>query len=237
MISLIGKKIGMTQIFNEEGEMVPVTIIKAGPCRVVQKKTEEKDGYNAVQLGFEDMKESRASKPLLGHFKKAGLKPMKILEEIKVDDINRFKECDEIKVNVFSSSKYVDIQGVTKGKGFTGVMKRWGFKGMSASHGTHKKHRHPGAIGQCTYPGRIFLGKKMGGRTGNEKITVKKLSVVGIDSEKDILLIRGSVPGSPGSALLISSNLPMPESQPAVEKKVESKQPSQPADKQNDERK
>ncbi len=205
MIGLIGKKVGMTQIFNEDGKVIPVTVIKAGPCKVVQKKIKEKDGYNAIQLGFEDMKENRATKPIFGHFKKFGLKPMKILEEIRIEDISKFKECDEIKVNIFSNSKYVNIQGISKGKGFMGVMKRWGFKGMPASHGTHRKHRHPGAIGQRTYPGRVFLGKKMGGKTGNEKITVKRLSVVGIDSEKDILLVKGSVPGSRGSALLIVS--------------------------------
>lgn len=206
MIGLIGKKVGMTQIFNEEGRRIPVTVIKAGPCKVVQKKIKEKDGYNAIQLGFEEMKESRAKKPILGHFKKVGLKPMKILEEIRVDDINKFKECDELKVNIFSDSKYVNIQGISKGKGFQGVMKRWGFKGMPASHGTHRKHRHPGAIGQRTYPGRVFLGHKMGGRTGGEKITIKKLFVAGIDSEKDILLVKGSVPGSRGSVVLIYSD-------------------------------
>ncbi len=207
MIGLIGKKIGMTQIFNEEGKVIPVTVIQAGPCTIVQKKVKEKDGYNAIQLGFEEMKERKANKPFLGHFKKKGLKPKKILREIRVDDISKFKESDEIKVDIFSNSKYVNIQGISKGKGFMGVMKRWGFKGMPASHGTHRKHRHPGAIGQRTYPGRVFKGKKMGGRTGNETITVKKLSVVGVDSEKNILMVKGSVPGSRGTTLMIYSVL------------------------------
>ena len=206
MIGLIGKKIGMTQIFNEEGKIIPVTVLQVGPCTVVQKKIKEKDGYNAIQLGFEEMKENRANKPFLGHFKKMGLKPQKILREIRVDDVGKFKECDEIKVDIFSNSKYVNIQGISKGKGFMGVMKRWGFKGMPASHGTHRKHRHPGAIGQRTYPGRVLKGKKMGGKTGNETITVKKLAVVGIDAEKNILLVKGAVPGSRGSTLMVYSD-------------------------------
>jgi large subunit ribosomal protein L3 len=229
MIGLIGKKIGMTQIFNEEGRVIPVTVIKAGPCKVVQKKTKEKDGYNAIQMGFGEVKESRASKPCLGHFKKIGLKPMEILEEIRLEDVSGFKECDEIKVDIFSNSKYVNVRGMTKGKGFMGVMKRWGFKGMPASHGTHRKHRHPGAIGQRTYPGRVFLGHRMGGRTGNEQITVKRLSVAGIDSEKNILLVKGSVPGSRGSALFIFSDLHAPINLQSTHQQAENKPVSQPA--------
>ncbi|MDD5454463.1 MAG: 50S ribosomal protein L3 [Candidatus Ratteibacteria bacterium] len=231
MMGLIGKKIGMTQIFNEEGKIIPVTVIKAGPCKVVQKKTKERDGYNAIQLGFGEVRENRANKPYLGHFKKVGLKPMEILEEVRLEDVSNFKECDEIKVDIFSNSQYVNIRGITKGKGFMGVMRRWGFKGMSASHGTHRKHRHPGAIGQRTYPGRVFLGKKMGGKTGNEKITVKKLSVAGIDPAKDMLLVRGSVPGSSGSALFIFSDLEAPVKLHPTQPQKENKAASQPANK------
>ncbi|MBU0533290.1 MAG: 50S ribosomal protein L3 [Candidatus Omnitrophica bacterium] len=223
MIGLIGKKVGMTQIFSEEGKVIPVTVIKAGPCKVVQKKTKAKDGYDAIQLGFGEVKESRASKPCIGHFKKIGLKPMEILEEIRIEDLSKFKECDEIKVDIFSNSKFVNVQGITKGKGFMGVMKRWGFKGMPASHGTHRKHRHPGSIGQHTDPGRVFKGKKMGGKTGNEKITVKKLSVAGIDLEKNILLVKGSVPGSRGSALFIFSDLNVPVNLQTTQLQAENK--------------
>jgi len=237
MMGLIGKKIGMTQIFDEGGKVIPVTVIKAGPCKVVQRKTKEKDGYNAIQLGFGEVKENRASKPYIGHFKKIGLKPMEILEEIRLEDISKFKECDEIKVDIFSDSRFVNIQGITKGKGSMGVMKRWKFAGMPASHGTHKKHRHPGAIGQHTYPGRVFKGKKMGGKTGNEQITVKKLSVAGIDSEKDILLVKGSVPGSRGSALFIFSDLHAPVNLRTTHPQAENKPVPQPAGKQLDERK
>jgi len=226
MMGLIGKKIGMTQMFNEEGKVIPVTVIKAGPCKVVQKKTKEKDGYNAIQLGFGQVKEKRAGKPYLGHFKKVGLQPMGILKEIRLEDISNLKECDELKVDMFTGLEFVNVQGFTKGKGFMGVMKRWGFKGMPASHGTHRKHRHPGSIGQCTYPGRIFKGKKMGGKTGNEKITVKKLSVAGINLENDILLVKGSIPGSRGSALFIFSEVNPPVKQSQVDKSV-----SKPAEK------
>ncbi len=230
-MGLIGKKIGMTQIFNEEGKVIPVTVIKAGPCKVVQKKTKEKDGYNAIQLGFGQVKEKRASKPDLGHFKKVGLQAMEILKELRLEDTSNFKECDEIKVDVFEGLNFVNIQGFTKGKGFMGVMKRWGFAGMPASHGTHKKHRHPGSIGQCTYPGRVFKGKKMGGKTGNEKITVKKLSVAGIDLEKDILLVKGSVPGSRGSALFIFSEERSPVKLQPTQPQAEDKSVSKPVEK------
>jgi large subunit ribosomal protein L3 len=223
MIGLIGKKIGMTQIFNEKGEVIPVTVLQAGPCTVVQKKVKEKDGYDAIQLGFEDTKENRANKPLLGHFKKSGLKPKKILREIRVEDVDKFKESDEIKVDIFSNSKYVNIQGLSKGKGFTGVMKRWGFAGMPATHGTHKKHRHPGSIGQSAFPGRVFKGLKMAGRTGNKKVTVRKLAVAGVDPEKNILMVKGAVPGSRGSTLLIYSDLPTPADEHATEKQTTEK--------------
>ncbi len=231
MIGLIGKKIGMTQIFDNEGKIIPVTAIQAGPCKVVQKKTKEKDGYNAIQLGFGQVKEKRANKPYLGHFKKVGLQPMEILEEVRLEDVSNFKECDEIKVDVFTGLEFVNIQGFTKGKGFMGVMRRWGFKGMPASHGTHRKHRHPGAIGQRTYPGRVFLGHRMGGRTGNEKITVKKLSVAGIDLEKDILLVKGSVPGSRGSAVFIFSEAHAPVKPQSTQPQGEDKSVPKPAEK------
>lgn len=219
MIGLIGRKIGMTQIFNEDGDIVPVTVLQAGPCKVVQKKIKEKDGYDAIQLGFEQTSEKKTSKPLAGHFKKAGIEPQKILREIRVDEIDKFKENDEIKVDIFSDSKYVDIQAVSKGKGFTGVMKRWGFSGMPASHGTHRKHRHPGSIGHSAYPGRVFKGKKMAGRVGNSNVTIKNLSVVAIEQDKNILLVKGSVPGPRGSTLLIYSDMPMPEKKSVSEQK------------------
>ncbi|HIE43828.1 MAG TPA: 50S ribosomal protein L3 [Candidatus Omnitrophica bacterium] len=205
MIGLIGKKIGMSQVFDENGRVIPVTILQAGPCVVVQKKIEQRDGYNAIQLGFEEVKESRVSKPLLGHFKKRNIKPRKLLKEIRVDDTSKFKEGEEIKVDVFSDAKYVHVEGISKGGGFTGVMKRWGFSGMSATHGTHKKHRHPGAIGQSAFPGRVFKGMKMAGRKGNKKVTTKNLAVIDIDSGKNMLVVKGSVPGVKGSTVVIYS--------------------------------
>ena len=206
MIGLIGKKMGMTQTFEDGGRVMPVTVIEAGPCVVVQKKVSADCGYDAIQLGFEGTKPNKINKSLSGHFKKFKLKPMKMLSELRVDDVNSFKEGAEIKVDIFSDSKYVDISGISKGKGFTGVMKRHGFSGLGASHGVHGKHRSPGSIGASAFPARVFKGMKMAGRKGNEKVTVKHLRVVEIIPEQNLLLVKGAVPGAKGSYVMITAS-------------------------------
>ncbi len=196
---------GMTQVFSKEGIVIPVTIIKTGPCVVVQKKTKEKDGYNALQLGFEEVEEKKVNKPLLGHFKKAGVKPVKILHEFRWENVENYKEGDLITVDIIKGYKFVDVEGTSKGKGFAGVMKRWGFSGGPASHGAHGWHRRPGSIGASSWPSRVFKGKKMPGRKGGEKVTVKRLEIVEIDEEKGLLLVKGAVPGHRGSYVFIKN--------------------------------
>ena len=203
MIGLIGKKTGMTQVFGEGGEVIPVTIIKAGPCSIVQKKTEEKDGYHALQLGFEDVKESRVNKPRLGHFVKAGTKPKRILKEFRADSLDEYKVGGEITVDFFKEKELVNITGTSKGKGFAGVMKKWNFSGGPASHGAHKMHRGGGSIGASAYPSRVFKGMKMAGRMGTERTTCRNLEIIKIDQEENLLLIKGAVPGSKAGYLLI----------------------------------
>ena len=203
MIGLIGEKIGMTQLFGEKGEVIPVTIIKVGPCSVVQKKTEEKDGYKAIQLGFENRKESEVNKPRRGHFVKAGVDPKKVLKEFRVDVLDDYTVGDEIKVDIFKEESVVKIAGISKGKGFTGVMKRWGFSGGPASHGAHKWHRRGGSIGSSADPSRVFKDKKMSGRAGGERITCRNLKVFKVDPEQNLLLVKGAVPGRNGGYVFI----------------------------------
>ena len=187
IIGLIGKKIGMTQLFGGNGEVIPVTIIKAGPCPVVQKKARESDGYEALQLGFEDKKENRVNKPRRGHFVKAGVGPKRVLKEFRVDGLDDYSLGDEIKVDILKEEGRVNITGISKGKGFAGVMKKWGFAGGPASHGAHKWHRRPGSIGSSAYPSRVFKGKKMPGRMGAERVTCRNLKVVRIDLNQNLL--------------------------------------------------
>ncbi|AIY88614.1 50S ribosomal protein L3 [Thermotoga sp. Cell2] len=201
MKMIIGRKIGMTRVFVGN-DSVPVTVIKAGPCVVVQKKTVEKDGYNAVQLGFEKAK--KVNKPLAGHFKKFGVEPMKILREFRVENPDEYEPGQVIKVDVFEKGEYVDVTGWTKGRGFAGAMKRWGFSGGPKSHGS-KFHRELGSVGQHTEPAKIWKGKKMPGRYGNERATVRNLQVVDIDPENDLLVVKGGVPGARGGLVLIRS--------------------------------
>ncbi|AAD36566.1 MULTISPECIES: 50S ribosomal protein L3 [Thermotoga] len=201
MKMIIGRKIGMTRVFVGN-DSVPVTVIKAGPCVVVQKKTVEKDGYNAVQLGFEKAK--KVNKPLAGHFKKFGVEPMKILREFRVENPDEYEPGQVIKVDVFEKGEYVDVTGWTKGRGFAGAMKRWGFSGGPKSHGS-KFHRELGSVGQHTEPAKIWKGKKMPGRYGNERVTVRNLQVVDIDPENDLLVVKGGVPGARGGLVLIRS--------------------------------
>jgi len=204
-MGIIGKKLGMTQVFDKKRNVVPVTVIKAGPCVVVRKKTPERDGYTAVQLGFEEIKNKRVSRPLLGYFRKYKVKPQRILREFPWKDIDSVKEGDVVRVDILEGYRFVDIEGNTKGKGFQGVVKRWGFSGGPASHGAKQWHRRPGSIGASSWPSRVFKGTKMSGRTGGKKVTVKNLEIVEIQKEKDLLLVKGAVPGFPGGYVFIKN--------------------------------
>ena len=193
--AIIGKKIGMTQIFDENGKVIPVTVIEAGPCVVLQMKTEEKDGYNSVQLGFQDVKEQRVSKPELGHIKKAGVTPKKHLKEFRIDDTSTYNVGDELKADVFAEGDKIDITGISKGKGFAGPVKRHGVGRKRMSHGGGPVHRHLGSLGAGAWPSKIFKGRKMAGQMGNEQVTVQNLEVVKVDPELNMIAVRGAVPG------------------------------------------
>jgi large subunit ribosomal protein L3 len=199
---LIGKKIGMTRYFVDEGQSLPVTIIKAGPCVVIQKKTLAKDGYEAIQVGFEEQREKRLNKPMKGHFHKAGDKCFSTLREIRVDDSNQFELGQEIKSDIFSIGGYVHVTGRSKGRGFSGVMKRWGFSGGRKTHGS-RSHRVPGSIGMSATPARVLKGKKLPGQKGNAKTTIKNLQVVDVRPEEDIVVLKGAIPGSRNSIVEI----------------------------------
>ena len=204
MKAILGQKLGMTQIFDDEARAIPVTVVKAGPVHVVQVKTMERDGYNAIQISFGEMKPGKANKPEAGHYAKAGVAPGTHLVEVKVEDPSEYQVGQEIKVaEVFKPGTRADVSGVSKGKGFSGVMKRHNFKGLPASHGTQKKHRAPGSIGACATPARVFKGMRMAGRMGGEKVTTLSLEVVGVDEERGLLLLGGSVPGPKGSIVLV----------------------------------
>ena len=204
MKAILGQKLGMTQIFDDEARAISVTVVKAGPVHVVQVKTIERDGYNAIQISFGEMKPGKANKPEAGHYAKAGVAPGTHLVEVKVEDPSEYQVGQEIKVaEVFKPGTRADVSGVSKGKGFSGVMKRHNFKGQPASHGTQKKHRAPGSIGACATPARVFKGKRMAGRMGGEKVTTLSLEVVGVDEERGLLLLGGSVPGPKGSIVLV----------------------------------
>ena len=201
---ILGKKLGMTQIFTEEGDVVPVTVIQAGPCRVVQVKTKENDGYEAVQLGFDEIKKQKnVTKPLLGHFKKASLPPFRFLREIRVDGIEDVpKVGEEVRADIFSKGEKVSVTGISKGKGFQGVMKRHGFHGGPGSHGS-MFNRAPGSIGQSSFPSRVWKNKGMPGHMGSERVTVKNLEVVDVRKEQNLLIVKGAVPGATGGYLII----------------------------------
>ncbi len=203
MPGLLGKKIGMTSVFSADGKNVPCTVIEVGPCVVTQVKTVDKDGYAAVQLGFEEKKEKHTTNPMAGHFKKAGVAPQRHLAEFKGFG-EEVKLGDTISVDFFSENDFVDIQGTSKGKGFQGVVKRHGFGGVGQStHGQHNRLRAPGSVGACSYPAKVFKGMRMAGQMGNEKVTVQNLRVVKVLPEHNVLLIKGSIPGSKGSIVLI----------------------------------
>jgi len=203
--AILAKKLGMTQIFDNKGEALPVTVVEAGPCVVVQKKTVENDGYGAVKVGFGDVKESRLTKPAAGHFKKNQLKPKKYMREFKIQDAEKFNVGDEIKADIFQPGDRIDVVGITKGKGYAGGIKRWNFNRGPMSHGS-MYHRRPGA-GGATDPARVFKGKKMAGHLGAEQVTVQNLEVVKVDPDKNLLLIKGSVPGPKKSLLFIKNTV------------------------------
>ena len=201
--ALIGKKIGMTQVFDEKGNVVPVTVVEAGPCVVSQKKTVENDGYAAVQLGFGDLKPSRVSKPQKGHFDKADVAPKRTLREFRFDDTDAYNVGDIVKADVFAGGDRVDVTGTSKGKGYAGVIKRWNFRRLKESHGSGPVARHGGSIGACSSPSRVWKGKKMAGHLGAEKVTVQNLTVVKVDAKNNLSAIKGAVPGPNGGTVII----------------------------------
>ena len=205
--AIIGKKIGMTQIFDATGKVIPVTVIEAGPCPVVQKKTVEIDGYEAVQVGFGEKKEKRSNKAEMGHFKKAGVSVRKVLKELRLADISALNVGDEIKCDVFAEGDRVDVTGTSKGKGYAGVIKRWGTHRLKETHGTGPVHRHPGSMGACSTPSRVMKGKKLPGHLGAERVTVQNLDVVRIDTERNLILVKGAVPGPRGGIVTIKNTV------------------------------
>ncbi len=205
--AIIGKKLGMTQIFDDKGNAIPVTVIEAGPCNVVMKKTVENDGYEAVQLGFGDIKVQRVTKPLAGHFKKADTAPKKTLKEFRLDDISALNLGDTIKADIFATGEKVDVTGTSKGKGTAGSIKRWGFARLKESHGTGPVARHAGSLGACSDPSRVYKGKKLAGHLGSERVTIQNLDVIKVDAENNLLAIKGAVPGPKGGIVLIRDSV------------------------------
>ncbi len=225
---LIGKKIGMTQIFDENGNVAPITVIKVGPCTVIQKKTKEKNGYSALQLGLiEEKSRKRTTKPLLGHYEKSGTPPVKILREFQFAEKGEVKEGDQFFVDIFQVGEKVHVVGVSKGKGFAGVVKRWGYHGGKASHGS-MFHRAPGSVGASAFPSRVTKGKKLPGHMGNRRVTVRNLKVIQADKENNLLVVKGAVPGASGGYLLIKKANFDPESPITDQIKVEQSVPEKP---------
>lgn len=202
---VLGTKLGMTQLWDANNKIVPVTVIQAGPCVVTQVRTPDTDGYSAVQLGFGAVKAKNVTKPAAGHFDKAGVTPRRHLVELRTADASEYTIGQEVAADTFASADVVDVTGVSKGKGTAGVMKRHGFGGLRASHGVHRKHRSPGSIGQCSTPSRIFPGLKMAGRMGVEKVTVQNLTIHAVDAERNLILVKGSIPGPKGSLVVVRS--------------------------------
>lgn len=200
---IIGKKIGMTQIFDENGKVVPVTVVEAGPCVVSQKKTVENDGYAAVQIGFGDLKAHKVKKPMAGHFAKANVAPKRTLREFRFDDIDAYNVGDLVKADVFAAGDKVDVTGTSKGKGYAGVIKRWNFQRLKESPGSGPVARHGGSIGSCSDPSRVYPGKKMAGHLGSERVTVQNLQVVKVDAENNLIAIKGAIPGPNGGTVVI----------------------------------
>ena len=204
--AILGKKLGMTQLFNEEGVLIPVTVIEAGPCRVIQKKTMENDGYEAVQVGFGEKKEKHTPKPMQGHFKKAGTGYMKYLRELKLDNSAEMNVGDEIKADVFEAGEAIDVTGISKGKGYAGTIKRWGTHRGPMTHGSGY-HRGPGSLGACSTPSRVMKGKKLPGHMGVERVTVQNLTVVKVDAENNLIALKGAIPGPKGGIVYLTDSV------------------------------
>ena len=206
MTGLIGRKVGMTQFYNAEGNVIPVTVIETGPCVVVQKKETAKDGYNALQVGFGSKKAQRVNKPMQGHMAKAGKGAFEVLKEFRLADVSQYEVGQEIKVaDLFKAGDRIAVSGTSKGHGFTGVIKRWSFAGFPGSHGTHEYFRHGGSIGNRSYPGRVRKGKKMAGHWGNEQVSIQNLEVIDIRPEKNLMLVKGAVPGAKHGVVIVRS--------------------------------
>jgi large subunit ribosomal protein L3 len=205
MTGILGTKLGMTQVFDETGQVVPVTVVQAGPCVVTAVRTPDNDGYSAVQIGFGEINPRKVTKPVAGLFEKAGVTPRRYVAEIRTEGASEYTLGQELTAGLFAAGQRVDVTGKSKGKGFAGVMKRHGFKGLSASHGTQRKHRSPGSIGACATPGRVFKGVRMAGRMGAERTTVQSLTVHAVDGDKNLLLIKGAVPGPRGGLVVVRS--------------------------------
>ncbi len=203
--ALLGKKVGMTRVFTEGGKQIPVTLIEAGPCPVVQRKTAERDGYHAVQIGYGAKKEKRCTKPEIGHFKKAGADPCRWLREFRVAGESELKEGDVIKADIFAAGERVDVTGTSKGKGFAGVIKRHGYGGGPGGHGSHF-HRAPGSIGQCADPAKVYKGIGLPGHMGSKKVTTMALEIVSVDPEKNLIAIKGAIPGAPGGMVVLKKS-------------------------------
>lgn len=203
---LIGRKLGMTQVFDEKGNVVPVTVVELGPCAVVQKKTVENDGYDAIQLGFDDKKVTRVNKPMKGHFDKANVAPKKVLREFRLEDTSALNVGDVLKADVFAAGEKVDVVGTSKGKGTAGAIKRWNFSRLKESHGTGPVARHAGSLGACSDPSRVFKGKKLAGHLGAERVTIQNLDVVKVDAENNLIAIKGAIPGpKKGIVMVVNS--------------------------------
>lgn len=205
--AIIGKKIGMTQIFDEKGNVVPVTVIEAGPCAVVQKKTVENDGYAAIQMGFGDVSVKRVTKPMKGHFDKADVAPKKTLREFRFDDCDAYSVGDIVKADTFVPGDRVDVVGTSKGKGYAGAIKRWNFQRLKETHGSGPVARHAGSLGACSSPSRVFKGTKAAGHLGAERVTVQNLDVVKVDAENNLIAVKGAVPGPRGSVVVLSETV------------------------------
>ena len=202
---LLGKKLGMTQIFDENNHVVPVTVVEAGPCVITQIRTQETDGYTAIQIAYGDIDPRKVKKPQAGHFYKAGVTPRRHVAEIRMDDVSGYELGQEITANIFDGITFVDVTGITKGKGFAGGMKRHGFAGQGAGHGNQASHRRVGGIGACATPGRVFKGKRMAGRMGQDRVTTQNLKIQKIDADANLILIKGAIPGNRGGIVTVKT--------------------------------
>ncbi|HXP55074.1 MAG TPA: 50S ribosomal protein L3 [Streptosporangiaceae bacterium] len=215
MKGILGTKLGMTQVFDDSGQVTPVTVVKAGPCVVTAVRTPDRDGYSAIQFGYGEINPRKVTKPVAGLFAEAGVTPRRYLAELRTDDASEYQVGQEVTAEVFEAGQLVDATGTSKGKGTAGVMKRHGFKGLSSSHGTQRKHRSPGSIGGCATPGRVFKGMRMAGRMGAERVTVQSLKVHSVDTDRGLLLLKGAVPGATGGLIMVRSAAKAPAAKEA----------------------